>query len=70
MSWIFQNKLLYTGPSGVEQFSNALLLHLQSLNSTPSVSTTAAGLMYNQVIIIIIIIIIGGGWEMERNFHF
>ena len=48
MSWIFQNKLLYTGPSGVEQFSNALLLHLQSLSSSPSVST-GTGLMYNQV---------------------
>ncbi|XP_011406317.1 PREDICTED: uncharacterized protein LOC100632130 isoform X2 [Amphimedon queenslandica] len=47
MSWIFQNKLLYTGPNGVEQFSNALLLHLQSLSSSPTVST-ATGLMYNQ----------------------
>lgn len=49
MSWIFHNKMLYTG---VEQFANALLLHLQSLGSTPTTSATAtaaAGLMYNQV---------------------
>lgn len=30
MTWIFQNKLLHSGPNALEQFCNSLLLHLQS----------------------------------------
>lgn len=58
MSWVFQNKLLYSGPNAIEQFSNALLLHLQSY-ATPStgasgntgntVPSSSNNLMYNQV---------------------
>ena len=52
MTWVFHNKLLYTGANGVEQFTNALLLHLQTfgssgtLGSSPSTST---GLLLSQV---------------------
>ena len=32
-AWVIQNKLLYSGPNGLDQFINSLLLHLQSLGS-------------------------------------
>jgi hypothetical protein len=33
-AWVIQNKLLYSGANGLDQFINSLLLHLQSFGST------------------------------------
>lgn len=38
MTWVFQNKLLYSGPNALEQFCNALLLNLQSYGNPPPTS--------------------------------
>ena len=50
MGWVFHNKLLYSGANALEQFCNSLLLHLQSYGSSPvTTTTTATGILYNQV---------------------
>lgn len=38
MTWVFHNKLLYTGPNALEQFCNALLLNLQNYGNPPPTS--------------------------------
>lgn len=52
MTWIFQNKLLYTGPNALEQFCNSLLLHLQSYGNSSggNVSSPSSNMLLNQVV--------------------
>lgn len=33
-AWIIQNKLLFSGPTALDQFTNSLLLHLQGYSSS------------------------------------
>lgn len=33
-AWVIQNKLLFSGPTALDQFTNSLLLHLQSYSSS------------------------------------
>ena len=47
-TWVIHNKLLYTGPSALDHFSQALLLHLQSMSSTNTIAS-AASILLNQV---------------------
>ena len=47
-TWVIHNKLLYTGPTALEHFSQALLLHLQSMSSTNTIAS-AASILLNQV---------------------
>lgn len=47
-TWVIQNKLLYTGPNALDQFCQALLLHLQTFGSGNSLAS-AASLLLNQV---------------------
>ena len=47
-TWVIQNKLLYTGPNALDQFCQALLLHLQAFGSGNSLAS-AASLLLNQV---------------------
>ena len=42
MTWIFQNRVLYTGPNSLDQFCSALLLHLQSFSPSTSLLPSVA----------------------------
>jgi len=47
-TWVIHNKLLYTGPTGLDHFCQALLLHLQSMSSNNTIAS-AASILLNQV---------------------
>ncbi len=49
MTWVFQNKLLYTGPNALEQFCNALLLNLQTYGNPPQSLSSPSNVLLNQV---------------------
>jgi hypothetical protein len=47
-TWVIQNKILHTGPHSLDTFCQALLLHMQNLGSSSSISS-ATSLLVNQV---------------------
>ncbi len=47
-TWVINNKVLYSGPSAMDQFCQALLLHLQSMGSGNALAS-ATSMLLNQV---------------------
>ena len=47
-SWVINNKILYNGPHALDQFCQALLLHLQSMGSGNALAS-ATSMLLNQV---------------------
>ena len=47
-TWVINNKVLYSGPSALDQFCQALLLHLQSMGSGNALAS-ATSMLLNQV---------------------
>ena len=47
-TWVIHNKLLYSGPSALDQFCQALLLHLQTMGSGNALAS-ATSMLLNQV---------------------
>ena len=48
-TWVISNKILYTGPGALDQFCQALLLHLQSMGSGNALAS-ATSMLLNQVL--------------------
>ncbi len=51
-TWAIHNKMLYDGPSSLDQFCQALLLHLQGMGSGNALAS-ATSMLLNQVCIYI-----------------
>lgn len=47
-TWVIHNKLLFSGPNALDQFCQALLLHLQSMGSGNALAS-ATSMLLNQV---------------------
>lgn len=47
-TWVINNKVLYSGPSALDQFCQALLLHLQGMGSGNALAS-ATSMLLNQV---------------------
>ena len=47
-TWVINNKILYSGPSALDQFCQALLLHLQGMGSGNALAS-ATSMLLNQV---------------------
>ena len=47
-TWVIHNKLLYSGANSLDQFCQALLLHLQSMGSGNALAS-ATSMLLNQV---------------------
>ena len=49
-TWVLQNKMVFSGPNALDQFCQALLVHLQSMMGSQSSLSSATSILLGQVL--------------------